>query len=202
MRKISILNFIFFCLIISKSIAQKPNEKYQYNIHSATSSVNIDGVADDLAWESPEIANNFFMITPMDTSFSRALTDVKMCYDKENLYILVVNYKPVKGSIIVESLKRDFSFGKNDNFLLFMDTFDDKTNGFSFGANAAGAPWDGQQGDGGTVDLSWDNKWVSAVKNDDDKWVWEARYPIQKHSLQTRDHKMGYQFQPSGPDHF
>ena len=59
-----------------------------------------------------------------------------------------------------------------------MDTFDDKTNGFSFGANAAGAPWDGQQGDGGTVDLSWDNKWVSSVKNEDDKWVWEAAIPF------------------------
>lgn len=31
----------------------------------------------------------------------------------------------------VESLKRDFAFGKNDNFLLFMDPYDDRTNGFS-----------------------------------------------------------------------
>ncbi|KQS33700.1 DUF5916 domain-containing protein [Dyadobacter sp. Leaf189] len=178
MQRTSILTCLLFCLIISGSIAQKPNENYQYHIHAATSEPVIDGVADDMAWGAAETARDFFMITPMDTSFSRAQTDVKLCYDKNNLYILVVNHKPVKGSIIVESLKRDFSFGKNDNFLLFMDTFDDKTNGFSFGANAAGAPWDGQQGDGGTVDLSWDNKWVSVVKNDDDKWVWEAAVPF------------------------
>ncbi|MCE7066807.1 DUF5916 domain-containing protein [Dyadobacter sp. CY326] len=194
MQRNFILTLIFFCLITIQSIAQKPNEKYQYNIHSATSSLNIDGVADDLAWESAETANNFFMITPMDTSFSRAQTDVKMCYDKDNIYILVINYKTVKGSIIVESLKRDFAFGKNDNFLLFMDTFDDKTNGFSFGANAAGAPWDGQQGDGGTVDLSWDNKWVSAVKNDDDKWVWEAAIPFKSIRYKPGITKWGINF--------
>jgi hypothetical protein len=160
------------------ALAQKPNENYRYHIHPASSLIQVDGIADDQAWQGAQVADNFFMVTPMDTSFSRSKTEVRMAYDKQNLYVLVINYKPVKGAIIVESLKRDFAFGKNDNFLLFMDTFDDRTNGFSFGANAAGAPWDGQQGDGGTVDLSWDNKWVSEVKNDDEKWVWEAAIPF------------------------
>jgi len=169
---------LFLCLFVSNAFCQKPNAEYKYHIHPTPFEVNIDGVADDIAWEKAQIAKDFFMITPMDTSFARCQTEVKMTYDKHNLYILVVNYKPVKGSLVVESLKRDFSFGKNDNFLLFMDTFDDRTNGFSFGANAVGAPWDGQMGEGSAVDLSWDNKWVSSVKNDDDKWVWEAAIPF------------------------
>ena len=170
---------LLLCIsLIGPCFSQKPNDKYRYHIHAATSAIKLDGVADDAAWQDAELANNFFMITPMDTSFAKCNTEVKMSYDEHNLYILVINHKLVKGSLIVESLKRDFSFGKNDNFLLFMDTFDDRTNGFSFGANAAGAPWDGQMGDGGTVDLSWDNKWVSEVKNDDEKWVWEAAIPF------------------------
>ena len=40
---------------------------------------------------------------------------------------------------MVESLRRDFNFSKNDNFIFFIDPFDDRTNGFTFGANAAGA---------------------------------------------------------------
>jgi hypothetical protein len=80
---------------------------------------------------------------------------------------------------MVESLRRDFSFGKNDNFLLFMDPFEDQTNGFSFGANAAGAQWDGFMSEGGTkMDLSWDNKWTSQVKNYEDKWVFEMSVPF------------------------
>uniref|UniRef100_UPI0025DB380D DUF5916 domain-containing protein n=1 Tax=Algoriphagus sp. TaxID=1872435 RepID=UPI0025DB380D len=104
--------------------------------------------------------------------------DVRMTYDDENLYLLVENFHAVEGPYMVESLRRDFSFGKNDNFLLFMDPFDDLTNGFSFGANAAGAQWDGIMYNGGSVDLSWDNKWRSKVTNYDDKWVFEAAIPF------------------------
>jgi hypothetical protein len=32
--------------------------------------------------------------------------------------------------------------------------------------------------EGGKVDLSWDNKWISVVKKDDDKWVFEASIPF------------------------
>ena len=155
--------------------AQKINAKYQLHIHKASSEILIDGAIDEQAWEDAEIATDFFMITPMDTSFARVRTDVRMTYDDENLYLLVENFHALEGPYMVESLRRDFSFGKNDNFLLFMDPFDDQTNGFSFGANAAGAQWDGIMYNGGSVDLSWDNKWRSKVTNYDDKWVLRQR---------------------------
>lgn len=165
-------------LLTSHLYGQKPNAAYRYHIAKSTSPITIDGLADDPAWSTTEVASDFYMIQPMDTSYSRAKTDVRMAYDERNLYILVVNHKPVKGSLVVESLRRDFSFNKNDNFLLFMDPYDDRTNGFSFGSNAAGAQWDGQQVDGGSVDLNWENRWYSAVTNDDDKWIWEAAIPF------------------------
>ncbi|MBN7815009.1 DUF5916 domain-containing protein [Algoriphagus pacificus] len=158
--------------------AQKINSSYQLHIKKASSQVLIDGAIDEKAWDDAEIATDFFMITPMDTSFAKVRTDVRMTYDDENLYLLVENFHAVEGPYMVESLRRDFSFGKNDNFLLFMDPFDDQTNGFSFGANAAGAQWDGIMYNGGSVDLSWDNKWRSKVTNYDDKWVFEAAIPF------------------------
>ncbi|GAA4433342.1 hypothetical protein GCM10023091_06750 [Ravibacter arvi] len=177
--------FVLAGVFSTLALAQKPNAKYRYHIFKATSPIQIDGVGNDPAWSTTEIASDFFMMQPMDTSFANAKTDVRLAYDEHNLYILVENHKPVKGSLVVESLKRDFSFNKNDNFLLFMDPYDDRTNGFSFGSNAAGAPWDGQQVDGGTVDLNWENRWYSAVKNDDEKWVWEAAIPFK--SIRYKD---------------
>ena len=59
-----------------------------------------------------------------------------------------------------------------------MDPYNDLTNGYTFGANAAGAQWDGMLYEGGKADLNWDNKWVSFVKNDDEKWVFEAAIPF------------------------
>lgn len=167
---------LFFGL--NSLFAQKINSDYRLHIRKASSEIRIDGVLDEQAWEEAEVATDFYMITPMDTSFARVKTDVRMSYDDQNLYLIVVNHHAVEGPYMVESLRRDFSFGKNDNFLLFMDPFEDLTNGFSFGANAAGAQWDGQMYNGGSVDLSWDNKWVSKVKNYEDKWIFEAAIPF------------------------
>ena len=133
---------------------------------------------DETAWELTEPTSDFFMVLPMDTSMAKVRTEVRMTYDDQNLYLIAICFHAVPGRYYVESLRRDFNFGKNDNFLLFMDPFDDQTNGFSFGANAAGAQWDGTMYEGGKVDLNWDNKWESAVKNDDDKWVFEMALPF------------------------
>lgn len=158
--------------------AQKKNEAFQYHIHKTDLPIRIDGIADEAAWQTAQLASDFFMVLPMDTSRANVRTEVRMCYDMRNLYVYVHNYEKLPGSYIVESLRRDFSFGKNDNFLLFMDPFDDQTNGFTFGANAMGAQWDGLMFDGGRVDLSWDNKWESAVQTHDDYWTVEMSIPF------------------------
>lgn len=171
------LSILLSCSVMLLS-AQKKNESFQIHIHKTTNAIKIDGVIDSLEWKGAEPAENFFMILPMDTSHAKALTEVYMAYDDKNLYLSAVCYKAIPGRYSVESLRRDFSFVKNDNFIVFMDPFDDQTNGFAFGANAAGAQWDGMMYEGGKVDLNWDNKWVSAVKNYPEKWVLEMAIPF------------------------
>lgn len=176
MRFLFILSTL--CVCVSLAQAQKINEAYQLHLQPASSLIKIDGVMDEDAWLQADVASEFFMVLPMDTSKARVRTEVRMTYDQQNLYLIATCYHLLPGRYFVESLRRDFAFGKNDNFLLFMDPFDDQTNGFSFGANAAGAQWDGMMYEGGKVDLSWDNKWTSVVKKDDDKWVFEAAIPF------------------------
>ena len=178
----------------SSLLAQKVNDSYRLAIKKATSNLEIDGVMDEKAWLDAEVADDFFMILPMDTSYAKVLTDVRMTYDDKNIYLFVNNYHGLPGPYMVESLRRDFSFGKNDNFLLFMDPYDDQTNGFSFGSNAAGAQWDGIMYNGGSVDLSWDNKWISAVKNYEDRWTFEAAIPFKSIRYKKGIKKWGINF--------
>jgi len=168
---------LVLCFAPFTSSAQKKNSAFQYHIRKTTGPITIDGVMDE-AWHKTDSAANFFMVTPMDTSRAKVRTEVRMAFDNNNLYIIAVCYTAGPGEYIVESLKRDFAFLKNDNFIFFLDPFDARTDGFSFGANAAGAQWDGTMYEGGKVDLSWDNKWISAVKNYPDKWVFEAAIPF------------------------
>lgn len=170
---------LLITLITFSVIAQKKNAQYKYHLNKTSSEIKVDGVEDDLAWRASEVATDFYMVLPMDTSRAKVKTEVRMTYDDQHLYLLATCFHSLPGPYMVESLRRDFNFGKNDNFLLFIDPFDDQTNGFSFGANAAGAQWDGTMYEGGKVDLSWDNKWLSEVKTYEDRWVFEAAIPFQ-----------------------
>ncbi|MCC6461504.1 MAG: carbohydrate binding family 9 domain-containing protein [Saprospiraceae bacterium] len=163
-------------LAAAPAFAQKKNAAYQYPIRCTDGPVTVNGELDEDTWKAAELATDFFMVLPMDTSRARLKTEVRMAYDERFLYISAVNYQT--HPVVVESLRRDWNFGKNDNFIFFMDPFDDQTNGFTFGANAAGAEWDGQQYDGGSADLNWENRWYSAVKRYSDRWIFEAAIPF------------------------
>ena len=182
-------------LLFSQSlVAQKINESYQIRIQRASAAIRIDGIVEEEAWKEADVASDFFMVLPMDTSKAQVRTDVMMTYDEQNLYLVAICYHFLPGPYFVESLRRDFVFGKNDNFLLFMDPFEDQTNGFSFGANAAGAQWDGMMYEGGKVDLSWDNKWTSVVRKEDDRWVFEAAIPFKSIRYKKGITKWGINF--------
>ena len=171
-----IITLLLICCFSSVLFAQKKNEHFHYAIKPAVSPIKTDGVLEEETWKTAAVATDFYMVLPMDTSLAELRTEVRMAYDDRFIYLSAVNFQshPVR----IESLRRDWNFGKNDNFIFFMDPFDDQTNGFTFGANAAGAEWDGQQYDGGTADLNWENRWSSSVKRYPDRWVFEAAIPF------------------------
>jgi hypothetical protein len=168
----------YLCLYSITTIAQKKNSSYALEIYPTTETVHVDGIANESVWKDAKVAKDFFMVLPMDTSYAKVKTEVQMTFDKNNLYLFVNCYTAMPGLEMVESLRRDFEYRENDNFMVFIDPFDDETNGFTFGTNADGAQRDGLVYQGGTVDLNWDNKWRSAVKHYSDRWVLEMAIPF------------------------
>ncbi len=176
-------------LILSLSctpiFAQKKNSAFKYYIKKTSHPIQIDGIADDIAWENAEVAKDFYMVLPMDVDKANDKSEIRMTYDDTHIYLVATFYNSIPGEYFVESLRRDFSFGKNDNFLFFLDPFNNQTTGFTFGSNAAGAQWDGTMFAGGSVDLNWDSKWISAVNQEEDKWVFEMALPFK--SIRYKD---------------
>lgn len=169
-----------FILMFSGSLfCQKVNSDFRLFIKKTEEVITIDGRLEEVTWKNAQVADDFFMITPVDTGKAKQFSEVRMAYDDENIYLSVIFYNnEIKGKYTAESLKRDFSFGKNDNFLIALDPFNNMTTGFSFGLNAYGAQWDGTMYNGGKVDLNWDTKWYSKVQFDDEKWVGEMAIPL------------------------
>lgn len=172
------LYFLLIGLFIFPVYGQKKNKDFQLHIRKTNLPIEIDGIIDEKAWKETDVADNFFMVLPEDTGMANELSEIRMTYDDKNIYLAATFYNSSSDSYYVESLRRDFSFGKNDNFLIFIDPFNNQTTGFSFGTNAAGAQWDGTMFAGGKVDLNWDSKWISEVKRYKNKWVFEMALPF------------------------
>lgn len=158
---------------------QKINEDYVLKIGKTSEKIILDGELNESIWEIADVAENFFMILPQDDRKATQFSEVRMAYDDKNIYLAVIFFNnTIKGDYVVESYKRDFSFGKNDNFLVAIDPFNNMTTGFAFGLNAYGAQWDGTMYDGRSVDLNWDTKWYSEVAFDEKKWTAEIAIPF------------------------
>ena len=188
-----------FYILIGFSLLQAQSEPvnratFRIDIAATDEEIVIDGELTETVWKNAATAKDFFRITPIDTGLATARTEVKLAYNDDHLFAAIICYDKVLGKRPVESLRRDFSFPKNDNFIIFIDTYNDQTNGFAFGVSAAGAQWDGIQADGGDVSLDWDCKWFSAIKEHDDHWVAEFAIPFRSIRYQDGVDEWGINF--------
>ena len=78
---------VILCL---KAWTQTKNASFRLNISQTMSEIRIDGIGDEMAWQEAEVARDFFMVTPMDTSKATDHTEIRMCYDKKYLYLLAM----------------------------------------------------------------------------------------------------------------
>ncbi len=176
--KLRLCVFFTLSLMALPCLSQRKNADFRIHIERVKGEIRIDGLADEEAWSFTDVAKDFFMVLPMDEGPATQKSEIRMAYDDDQIYLLAIFYNNTRGPNFVESLRRDFAFGKNDNFLLFLDPFNNQTTGFTFGSNAAGAQWDGTMYGGSAVDLSWDSKWISAVTRDEEKWIFEMALPF------------------------
>ena len=88
---------------------------------------------------------------------------------------------------MVESLRRDFSFGRNDVFAVYIDPYNDRSNGFSFQTTPYNVQREGIVTLGGEVADNWDNKWYSEVTRHEDRYVIEMAIPFKSFRYNSRE---------------
>jgi hypothetical protein len=151
------------------------------SIDRAKSAIVIDGVLDEESWSAAEVATNFFLNYPVDSLAPAFQTEARLTFDDDFFYVSFVCYDDSRPSVI-QSLRRDFEWSLNDNVGIYLDPYNDFTNGFFFGINPYGVQREGIMSgsgtDGDSYNINWDNKWYSAVKRLEDKWIAEIAIPF------------------------
>ncbi len=156
----------------------------------------LDGhVLDDPAWQAAPRAGAFTQASPDEGLPSSETTEVRVMYDDATLYVGVF-CRTRDGALLVSTDgRRDAALDNSDAFLMVIDTFLDRQNGFVFGTNPAGMEYDGQVsnegqqsssgfgmggrtqvGSGGGFNLNWDGDWQ--VRTHVDPLGWSAEFAI------------------------
>jgi hypothetical protein len=164
-------------LLLAQDNKTQEEEKYNLHVKKTKTPIKLDGLLDEDSWKTADIAKNFFLNRPYDSSFAKLQTEVKILFDDNFIYVGAICYEP-RSLYTVSSLKRDFAGGSSDVFTANFDTFKDKLNGFQFAVNPYGVQREGLIFNGGESSNYWDNKWYSEVKTYEDYWVIEMAIPF------------------------
>jgi hypothetical protein len=165
------LSLCFIFLFATVSFAQKELRASKCTAEKIT----IDGLSNEIAWNSAETATDFIQFKPSPGTPSSKKTEVQLLYDDQALYLFVKCFdNPTKMSHVL-SLRDDFN-ANIDNFQFILDTYDDNLNGFIFGVSSKGVQYDAKiTGNARNAEL--ELVWSSTVKHTPDGWQAEIRIP-------------------------
>ena len=172
----------------------------QANAVQVTSAPTIDGRLDDGAWGRAEVLSDFVQREPSEGQPVSERTEVRLVRDDEALYVAAWMYDDPSNIVVGQTL-RDASVNDSDAFLMVLDTYLDRQNGFVFGTTPAGIEFDGQvanegqgsgsfggggaggagrqqRGSGGGFNQNWDGSWEVATSTDENGWYAEMRIPF------------------------
>lgn len=170
--------FFLFWVMVTRLMAQGPNAvTHQLHIKKATVPIKVDGLLDETAWKSDQVAQQFKLMFPNDTAYSKWQTQVWATFDDQFLYFGAVCYQK-RSDYTVQSLRRDFGPGTTDVLNVVLGPAKDGLNGFLFGVSPYNVQREALIDNGANMAFEWDNKWYSAVKNYDDHWVIEMAIPF------------------------
>ncbi len=169
--KFHLLIFVCFVFTGSFSFGQK-----SYTVKKSVNEIKIDGFLTEDQWLKANIATDFITASPVYGEKSQFISIVKMYYDDNAFYIAGEMHDPHPDSVSYSMSQRD-DFGNADWFNVTIDTYGNKTNGFSFGVTSAGVELDALAFTN-YWDESWNAVWRSSVQKRDFGWSFEMKIPF------------------------
>lgn len=142
----------------------------------------IDGRLDDEAWKGIEPITEFIQIWPDDGAPATERSEVRIAYDRDNLYFAFKFYDANPELIRAKNLERGGHNDRDDHAYIGLDTYQDKRNAYLFEMNALGTQDDATITDEGlTLDsFSWDAVFLSETVIDEEGWSMEVSIPFRQ----------------------
>ena len=132
----------------------------------------IDGVLDESEWMAAPVTSEFFQYLPNEGTKPDHLTEVRIIYDEQAIYVAAMMYDSNPDSILRELSPRDGEEVNADYFRVCLDPYYKHQDAYFFGVYASGVQFDYKESD-----FTFNAVWESAVKITDKGWVVEMAIP-------------------------
>ncbi|MBI3933534.1 MAG: carbohydrate binding family 9 domain-containing protein [Acidobacteria bacterium] len=175
-------SIVFACVVLfpAAALSQLQNGNHRVTTVVRTDAkLTIDGRLDEPAWQTAPVITDFTQKQPDEGQSLTELTEVRILYNQEFLYIGAYCHDRVPNGYIVNEIQRDFDIQLQDYFAFVLDTFNDDRNGYYFGATVEGNQRDVQFSDGGRIsNENWDGVWYSQGRAVEDGYIVEIAMPF------------------------
>ena len=147
---------------------------------------------DEEVWQSAGVIEHLRQKLPVAYGQASALTQIRILYDSEFLYIGVRAFDAEPSEIIARKMVRDGDMSGDDRVTITLDTFSDNRNGYHFEINPLGNKRDGLI-ENGAETYEWDGIWYADARIDNQGYVIEVAIPYQTLSVARDQTSWGLQ---------
>ncbi|MEQ1856628.1 MAG: DUF5916 domain-containing protein [Longimicrobiales bacterium] len=155
----------------------------------------LDGRLDETFWGRAVPAADFIMQDPILGGTPTERTEVRIVFDRDNLYMGVTAFDSEPDRLLGNTMRRDETLGSDDRFMWTMDTFLDQQSGYFFEMNPYGLMADAVMGPGGTNNRQWDGIWDARVDRNEIGWTLEVVIPFRTLNFDPNAPAWGINFQ-------
>lgn len=161
------------------SVTRTDAERPRVEAVEAHGAIRVDGALDDEAWQRAAPVTDFTQAEPREGQPATERTEVRVAYDRDNLYIAAYLHDDEPDALVITDIKKDFTETEQDAFSVILDTFRDRRNGYVFMTNPEGARADQQvANEGREINASWDAVWQVRSRRVADGWTTEMAIPF------------------------
>ncbi|TAF91125.1 MAG: hypothetical protein EAZ47_10335 [Bacteroidetes bacterium] len=184
-------SFLWLCMILLGTLSAKaqdtltngnfPPPAIPVSVYAtaATEPVTVDGKLNETDWQKAPIVSQFFRTEPRQGGSYKFATQVRILFDKKNIYFGVFCKDSTgRKGIRVQDLRRDFLFGQNDIFFVQLDPQNLQRFCVSFQTTPYGNQRDLQVFDDDIRDNDWDALWKVRTQITDSGYYAEFAIPF------------------------
>ena len=157
----------------------------------------IDGFLNEEVWSRAALVSDFHQVEPFEYSEPSQPTEVRLFYTEDALYVAARMFERDPSQINASILRQGQGLGPDDVFVLILDPYLDRRNGYQFEVNANGIRVEGLFQNVTDVERNWIGIWETRTSIDEEGWIAEIRIPFQTISFDPSSEAWGINFRRS-----